>query len=150
MRGKKPEERGQYVLRLSGDVLVEVTREVYLAWHQSRRRERYQRERDFKHGVHSLEGMSETGYLPAGPAEGTVLPEEAAVKSICLDRFRGILEELPEQDMRLLRLLYYEEATVKEAARICGCSRKAIQNQRKRILGKLRHLLMEQGIGDTF
>ena len=43
MRGKKPEERGQYILRLSGDVLVEVTREVYLAWHQSRRRERYQK-----------------------------------------------------------------------------------------------------------
>ncbi len=150
MRGKKPKERKQYILRIRGDVLVEVTREVYLAWHQFRRRERYQRERDFRHGVYSLEGMEGTGCFPAGLTEGIILPEEAAIKSICLNKFREILEELPEQDLRLLRLLYYEETSVKKAAQICGCSRKAIQNQRKRIFDKLRRLLREQGIEDAF
>ena len=45
MRGKKPKERQRYVLRVN-ETLVEVTRDVYLAWYQSRRKkERYQLEK---------------------------------------------------------------------------------------------------------
>ena len=40
MRGKKPKERQRYVLRVN-ETLIEVTRDVYLAWYQSRRKERY-------------------------------------------------------------------------------------------------------------
>lgn len=36
MRGKKPKERKSYVLRMGDGTLVEVTREVYLEWYQSR------------------------------------------------------------------------------------------------------------------
>ena len=35
MRGKKPKERERYVLYSNG-LLVEVTKEVYLEWYQSR------------------------------------------------------------------------------------------------------------------
>ena len=45
MRGRRPKERKCYVLRTSEGTVVEVTREVYLEWYQSRRRERYQNER---------------------------------------------------------------------------------------------------------
>lgn len=54
MRGKKPKERERYVLYIN-DSLVEVTKEVYLEWYQSRRREKYQIEKQKKHGVCSLE-----------------------------------------------------------------------------------------------
>lgn len=45
MRGKRPKERKSYVLRMGDGTIVEVTREVYLEWYQSRRRERYQHEK---------------------------------------------------------------------------------------------------------
>ena len=45
MRGKKPKERERYVLYSNG-LLVEVTKEVYLEWYQSRRREKYQIEKE--------------------------------------------------------------------------------------------------------
>lgn len=48
MRGKKPKERKSYVLRMPDGSLIEVTREVYLEWYQSRRKERYQMERQKK------------------------------------------------------------------------------------------------------
>lgn len=48
MRGKQPKERDHYVLRMADGTLVDVTREVYLEWHQSRRRERYQKERSLE------------------------------------------------------------------------------------------------------
>ena len=59
MRGKKPKERKSYVLRMGDGTLVEVTREVYLEWYQSRRRERYQIERNQKYGVCSLNELEE-------------------------------------------------------------------------------------------
>ena len=54
MRGKNPKERERYVLYTNG-LLVEVTKEVYLDRYQSRRREKYQMEKQKKHGVCSLE-----------------------------------------------------------------------------------------------
>lgn len=42
MRGKKPSEREKYVLRADSGTFVEVTRDVYLEWYRSRRREKYQ------------------------------------------------------------------------------------------------------------
>ena len=55
MRGKRPKERKCYILRAGDGTVVEVTREVYLEWYQSRRRERYQNEKKQKYGVFSLE-----------------------------------------------------------------------------------------------
>ena len=45
MPGKKPKERQRYMLRIN-DTLVEVTREVYLAWYQAGRKERCQVEKN--------------------------------------------------------------------------------------------------------
>lgn len=61
MRGKRPKDRKCYILRIGDGTLVEVTREVYLEWYRSRRRERYQQERKQKHGVCSLEELEERG-----------------------------------------------------------------------------------------
>lgn len=59
MRGKKPKERKNYILRTENETLVEVTREVYLEWYQSRRREKYQQEQKQKYGVCSLDVVQE-------------------------------------------------------------------------------------------
>ena len=63
MRGKKPKERKSYVLRMPDGSLIEVTREVYLEWYQSRRKERYQMERQKKQRVCSLEALNGYGDL---------------------------------------------------------------------------------------
>lgn len=39
-----------------------------------------------------------------------------------------------EQDVRLVRLLYFGKTAVKKEAEIFECSRQTIQNRRKRIL----------------
>lgn len=54
MPGKKPKERQRYMLRIN-DTLVEVTREVYLAWYQAGRKERYQLEKMQRYGVCSIQ-----------------------------------------------------------------------------------------------
>ena len=62
MRGKKPKERECYVIRMDDGTLVAVDRKIYLEWYQSRRREKYQRERSKKYGVYSLDVIKEKGY----------------------------------------------------------------------------------------
>lgn len=146
MRGKQPKERDHYVLRMADDTLVDVTREVYLEWYRSRRRERYQKERSRKHGICSLDSLEGRGNGSGhfhDVAEGL---EETVLRNICRDKVREVLESLPTEDARLIELLYFAEATVTDTAKILGCSRKTIQNRRKRILEELCRKMKEQGI----
>lgn len=145
MRGKRPKERKSYVLRMGDGTLVEVIREVYLEWYQSRRREKYQEERRQKNGVCSLEQLEEKA--------GTAIPvqdslEETAIRRMCIEKLREVMNNLPEMDAYLLYLLFFEEVTVKEAAQLCGCSRKTVENRRKRILRELKCKMQEMGIVD--
>ena len=143
MRGKQPKEREKYVIRMGDGTLVEVNREIYLEWYRSERRERYQRERDRKYGLCSIEKLSEKGYFPKQPASigDTIL--DTILEKEYRDKLKEVLQSLPKQDARLIRLLYFEESTIKETADIFCCSRKTIQNRRKRILGNIGKLLEE-------
>ena len=61
MRGKKPKERQRYVLRVN-ETLIEVTRDVYLAWYQSRRKERYQLEKMQKNAQTTVASLEQSCY----------------------------------------------------------------------------------------
>lgn len=82
MRGKKPKERKKYVIRLDDGTLVEVNREIYLEWYRSERRERYQKERDRKYGVCSLEGLEERGCFPEIKVALGNVTEKIALRNI--------------------------------------------------------------------
>lgn len=146
MRGRKPKERDGYVLRMEDGTLVEVGREVYLEWYQSRRRERYQKEKNQKHGVYSLDEMEEKGDCRGMPFCVRDGLEETALRNICRDKVREALGKLPEPDAELIGLLYFKDTTVTDVAKMYHCSRKTIQNRRKRILKELGRILQEQGI----
>ncbi len=143
MRGKRPKEREKYVIRLGDGTLVEVDRGIYLEWYRSERRERYQKERDRKYGLCSIEKLHEKGHFP----EQSMCTRDAALETVLgkeyRDKLKSTLQNLPGQDARLIRLLYFEETTIKQAAQIFDCSRKTIQNRRERILGKIREMLEE-------
>ena len=141
MRGKKPKEREKYVIRLGDGTLVEVNREIYLEWYRSERRERYQKERDRKYGLCSIDKLHEKGYFPEQLVSTKDTTQEAVLKKESWDKLKKALQNLPEQDARLIRLLYFEETTIKETANIFRCSRKTIQNRRKRILEKIGKML---------
>lgn len=146
MKRMRPKERDHYVLRMADGTLVEVTREVYLEWYQSRRRERYQKEKGRKYGVCSLNELREKGDFSRAFVNVGEGVEETALRNICRDKVREVLENLPAGDARLIELLYFMEVTVTDAARIFGCSRRTIQNRRKRILKELFQKMQEKGI----
>ncbi len=143
MRGKRPKERKSYVLRMGDGTLVEVTREVYLEWYQSRRREKYQEECSRKNGVCSLEQLEEKAGTAISVRDSL---EDIAIRDMYIEKLRKVIGNLPEMDAYLLYLLFFEEVTVKEAAQLCGCSRKTVENRRRRILRELKCKMQEMGI----
>ncbi|GFI16077.1 hypothetical protein IMSAG249_00502 [Lachnospiraceae bacterium] len=143
MRGKKPKEREKYFIRLGNGTLVEVNREIYLEWHRSKRKERYQKERDQKYGVCSIERLCEKGYFPEQSFCNGDKTLETILHNECLGKLENALKNLSEQDIRLVRCLYFEEMTVKKASEIFGCSRKTIQNRRRKILDKIKKMMSE-------
>lgn len=149
MRGKKPSEREKYMLRVDSGAFVEVTRDVYLEWHRSRRREKYQIEQKRAHGVCSLEALGGNirPTIPIGYWENT--PEEHVLKSACMEKLRESIATLQEQDARLLYMLFVGEMTVTDAALSFGCSRKSIRKRRDRILGRLRAEMESSGFMET-
>ena len=140
-RGKKPKEREKYVIRLGDGKLVEVNREIYLEWYRSERRERYQKERDRKYGLCSIDKLHEKGYFPEQSIFASDTTQETVLRNEYQSRLQNALKNLPERDTRLIKLLYFEEITVKKAADIFSCSRKTIQNRRKQILEKIRKMM---------
>lgn len=150
MCGKKPKERKGYVLRMPDGTIVEVTREVYLEWYRSRRREKYQKEREQKYGVCSLNKLAEMG----GKNNPAILkrnePEEVVIKKLCLEKLKESLSILSDQDAYLIYLLFFEELTVKDTAQRLRCSHKTVQNRRKRILTQLKNTLKEYGTVGSF
>lgn len=143
MRGKRPKERERYVLRIGG-TLVDVNREVYLEWYQSRRREKYQQERNRKQGICSLDELEEKRGSCAGIefcSHESV--ENEALRNALRDEVNGALGKIDGEDARLIELLYFKEFTVTEVAEIYNCSRKTIQNRRKRILEELCFIMRE-------
>ncbi len=147
-RGKKPKEREKYVLRVQNGELIEVTREVYLEWYQSRRREKYQKERDRKHGVCSLNALKETGIFSPVSVPDKAGLEELVLKKLDQSRLLKALKKLPEQDVNLICLLYCEETTIKRAAELYQCSQASIRNRKKRILVELYQMMQKEETED--
>lgn len=150
MRGRKPKERDSYVLRMEDGTLIEVNREVYQEWYRSWRRERYQGEKNQKYGVQSLNELEEKGDYSGMLCCVQNGVEEIILRNICRDIVREALAKLPDSDARLIELLYFFDVTVTDAAILYGCSRKAIQKRRNRILGVLNQIMRNMGIQEGY
>lgn len=150
MCSKKPKERDRYVLRMKDDSLVEVSREVYLEWYQSKRKERYQAERDQKYGVCSLNELEEKKKICGLSINVGQSVEEIVLGKLYLEKVWEILSNLSAEDFRLIDMLYFKETTVAETARIFECSRRTILNRRKRILNYLYWVIRKEGVQNIY
>lgn len=144
MRGRKPKERDKYVLRMSDGTFIEVTRDVYLEWYQSRRREKYQEERRRKYGVCSMEALTEKGMFHSSWMDDEDNPETIILKKLTIERMWEAIRELPKQEALLLEMLYFKEMPVKSVAEFYGCTDKTIQNRKKKILKKLKERIWQE------
>lgn len=122
---------------------IEVTEELYRAFYKYKRREKYLKESDEEHKLYHYSDLDTDELLGeemfSYPHEESV--EDRVVDHILRETVRRCVEELPEEDQVLLFALFYQQKTERECADEFGTCQKTINNQRKRILDKLREMM---------
>lgn len=125
---------------------VEVAEDVYLAYSQADRRERYVREEQFSGKILSLEQMAEDDLLPdyvgaeaAPSAEEEALEREQA-QSLAERKEMLLLAmlSLNDADRELINALFFDGASTRDCAARIGITQRAVIKRRDRILRDLK------------
>ena len=136
------EEPKKYQLPAEGK-MVDVTEEQDRAFYKCKRREKYLEERDQKHKLYHYSDLDTEELLGeemfSYPNEESV--EERIIDRLLIESLLRCVGKLPEEDQELIHALYYQGKSERTCADEFGISQKTINNQRNRILDKLRCLM---------
>jgi len=123
---------------------VEVTEEVFLAYSQMDRRERYLKKERSKGRELSLDWMKENGGLPGyvgsedvSSVEDIVLQnEEQAELTVHKQLLENILSLLSEEEKQLIQALFFDGISTREYAKQIGVYQRAVIYRRGKVFGK--------------
>ena len=139
--GKKFKKRDNYAIKI-GTELVLVTREVYEEYHKMERRERYLVERDQDNRLiffSTLRAEDNSMDVPLRDSSADV--EEEVFKQMVLDKLTKALVVLSDEEIEMIRDLYWNDISIRELARKTNTAKSTLLNKRDRILAKLRKIL---------
>ncbi|MDR1439326.1 MAG: RNA polymerase subunit sigma-70 [Clostridiales bacterium] len=132
----------RYAVTIDGED-VEASREVYEAYSQGDRSERYQNERDAGRLL-SLDRMDEENALPPYATGARIEPaEDTAMRSLLAEQALAALEALAPEDRELIRRLCLDGIPARELARELGVCHRTVIYRRDRALEKLRRAMGE-------
>lgn len=110
---KRFEEKEHYYIPVEQE-LIEVSREVYMAYYQEERRERYLKEQDQKHGMFYVGDMEseymKESFCPLEEQEGT---DTQAIHHVYLEY---LMEGLEKEEQDVFRLCCLEGYPLRAAA----------------------------------
>lgn len=135
-------EEKNYYIKVPGN-LVEVTKEVYLAYFRAQRCWSAQNERDTYNGVVSYDAMDteEMSGVDNIPDSIAISVEDIVTAKLLKEKLLLSLGKLSEAEWALVYALFYEQKTEREYAKILGISQKAVNKRRHKVLTKLRRLM---------
>ena len=120
---------------------VEVSEEVYKAYSQADRRERYGAECE-EGLLLSLDRINEDGmhlsYFTDRHAESA---EDAVMQSYMLRQLKASLHLLEDEERELIMRLYFDGISIRKYAKEKGLSDFAIRSRERKVLAKIKKLL---------
>lgn len=131
-------EREQYYIPVAGK-LIEVTREVYIAYYQAERKERYLIEQERKYGVIYM-GVIEAKYMEKCPSlkDLEAETETQAVGKVYLEH---LINGLEEKEQEVFRFCCQEGNSLRAAADKMGIHYLKVRRILKHIREKLKNRL---------
>ena len=139
--GKEFKKRDNYVIKM-GKELVPVTREVYEEYHRMERRERYLVERDQDNSLIFFSNLrAEDSSTDVPIRDSGVDVEEEVIKQMFLDKLPKALALLSDDEIEMIRDLYWNDISIRELARKTDTAKSTLLNKRDRVLAKLRKIL---------
>ena len=141
-RDRKSKKTKVYTIPVEG-TRIQVTHEVYQAYYGYERHLRTLEEKDTRNGTvwySDLDTEETLGeemiYDPNAPAVETV-----AVTHVMQKALRKALTQLPEEDYRLIRMLYYEGKTIRQVAQLLCLPTMTTDYRKERAIKQLKKLL---------
>lgn len=124
---------------------IMVSEEIYKAYCRGSRKERYFRESDLHNQVYSYDALDSEDFPGSELFEDTknLSVEETVEQNLLLQALCSILSTLPQEDLRLLRLIYGQQKTFRQAAEILNLPLSTLYSRHRALLLRLR-TLMEQ------
>ena len=120
---------------------AEVTSEVYQAYAQADRKERYGYERE-DGLLLSLERIEEDGmHLSCLTDQHVESAEDTAIREILVGRMIGVLPQLLPEERELINQLFFQGISARELARSSGVYHRTVIYHRDKVLNKLRRLM---------
>lgn len=111
--------------------------------------------RDSKYKSREISIDAESAGSGKGDASGSLLdalpdasdtPEKEIASKEAVEVIRKAITELPPQDRKLLELLYFEDWSPDEAARLLNKTVEAVYMQKKRASEKLKTVMLKKGV----
>ena len=129
---------------------VEVTEDVFLAYSQADRRERYIAEEVEPGRVLSLERLMEDGVplvelgIEQEPSAENIVLEGEDEKELAIQKSRLIsaLSSLNEAEKQLVQALFFDDIPLREYARCLNVQLRTVQYRRDKLLEKLRRKIL--------
>ena len=135
-------EEKKYYIRVP-EMLVEVTEEVYRAYHQEDRYGRTMAEKDQRNGLayyDELDTVELTGQEMI-PDRETVSVEDTAIANILRDKIHHYLALLPDSDQRLISALYFDGLSERKLSQKTGIHHMTIHSRKAAILRALKKMM---------
>jgi RNA polymerase sigma factor (sigma-70 family) len=132
----------KYVITVDGED-VEVSGEVYKAYSQADRRERYCAERDAGRLL-SLERFGEDGAtLESLIGEYAKSAEDYAIHAMLMEQAVAAFNQLEPAERKLIQALVIDGVTERDYAARIGLSQKGVNKRKQRILEKLKKMVLK-------
>lgn len=133
----------KYYIALNGEI-HEVSREVYQAYYQGKRKEKYIFEQDQAHENHILDisGMEELeieSVCCLASAQPSI--DDQLLAKELHNHLHQCLHMLPGADQALIQAIYFSGETESSYAQTLGLTHSTINRRHKKILAKLKRLM---------
>ena len=137
---ENPDGSFTYVITIDG-VDVEVSEEVYKAYSQSDRRERYCTETEVGLLL-SLDRMDDEDVLLSYMTDEHIeSAEDTAMRNMSVQQIKAALPLLEGEEQELVQRLYFDGISIRQYAKDKGLSDFAIRHRERKVLAKLKKLL---------
>lgn len=136
------QEQKIYQIRVK-DQLVPVEEKVYYAYYRAKRYEKNLEEKDARNRkvlFSNLDTEMMNGEEMISDME-TRSVEAFVIETLMMERMRKSLELLGEEEKEIVRVLFYENMSEREAAVEWGISQPAVHKRKNRVLTKLRNMM---------
>lgn len=136
-------EEKKYYIRVP-EALVEVPKDIYLAYYQEKRHGRTLNEKDQRNGQMSYDewDTAEMTGQDMIPDRDAVSVEDAAITNVLSDKLHRCLELLSDSDRQLIFALYFEGLSERQLSVRTGTHHMTIHSRKTAILRALKKMMI--------